>query len=103
MFSPIRSRFPLRGPSVGAYMGGAKFATGVLASVITFSPVGFYAFYREQPRMWGLTAVEDQQTAGALMMTWELIVMTSAFAVLFVRMLGDSEREEQRIERYGLE
>ncbi|HWT25127.1 MAG TPA: cytochrome c oxidase assembly protein, partial [Solirubrobacteraceae bacterium] len=102
VFSPIRSRFPLRGPSVGAYMGGAKFVTGVLASAIAFSPVGFYGFYGDQPRMWGLTAGEDQQLAGAMMMTWELIVMTSAFALLFVRMLADSEREEQRRERFEL-
>ena len=31
----------------------------------------------------------------------QMIVMGAAFAFLFVRMLSESEREEQRAERFG--
>lgn len=77
--------------------------TGILASIITFTPFGsyFYEFYAAQPRMWGLTVSEDQQLAGALMMFEELFVMFSAVTFMFVRMLGESDRADERTERYG--
>jgi cytochrome c oxidase assembly factor CtaG len=101
VISPLRSRRLLRGPRPVAYLGAAKFLTGVLASALAFSPLGAYAFYAQQPRWWGLTAVDDQRAAGGLMMTEELTLMTVAVAVLFIRMLAESEREESRNERFA--
>jgi len=99
---PIPPRRALRGMAVGAYMASTKFFTGILASAVTFSPIGFYAYYSAQPRSWGMTLEDDQNLAGALMMTEELIVMTTAFMLMFIRMLSESERDEQRAERYGV-
>jgi putative membrane protein len=99
--APIRPRWPLTGLAVVGYMAITKLFTGVLASLVTFSPVGFYDFYARQPRYWDLSATQDQGMAGALMMTEELIVMTTAVALLFIRMLGQAEEQERRRERFG--
>jgi cytochrome c oxidase assembly factor CtaG len=101
VISPLGSRSRLGGPKPVAYIGVAKFLTGVLASALAFSPLGAYAFYAQQPRWWGLTAVDDQRAAGGLMMTEELTLMTVAVAVIFIRMLGESEREESGREQFA--
>ena len=51
------------------------------------------------PRIWGLTAVEDQNVGGAMMMLEQSIVLLIAFVVLFVQMLTQSEADERRRER----
>ena len=103
VLGPIRPRKTARGLSVLGFTATTKVLTGILASIITFTPFGsyFYEFYAEQPRLWDLTASEDQQAAGALMMFEELFVMFSAVTYMFVRMLGESDRADERVERYG--
>lgn len=100
LLSPIRSRQRLNGMGVIFYIAGAKVLTGVLASIITFAPVFLYDFYAEQPRYWGLSATDDQALAGALMMVEQAAVFAIAAVTLFIRMLGESDREDQRAERY---
>ena len=103
VLGPIRPRRAATGLAVLAFASATKVLTGLLASAITFSPFGsvFYDFYSAQPRMWGLSAAEDQQLAGGLMMFEELFVMFSAVTFMFVRMLGEADRAEERLERYG--
>lgn len=100
---PIRPRRRLAGLQVAAYMVITKLFTGVLASAITFVDFGvlFTDYYADTPRLWNLSPADDQQFAGALMMFEELVIMTSVFALMFVRMLGDADREDVRAERYG--
>jgi hypothetical protein len=45
--------------------------------------------------------LEDQSIGGATMALEQAIVMGIAMVWLFVRALGESEREEERAERYG--
>ena len=45
--------------------------------------------------------VHDQHVAGLIMALEQSIVMGIALAWLFVRMLAESEAEEQRAERYA--
>lgn len=101
VLSPIPARKPLRGMAVVFYLGSAKVLTGGLAVLLTWSPVFFYDFYARQPRYLGLSAQNDQALAGALMMTVDSLVLTVAVVALFIRMLGESDREEDRLERYG--
>jgi putative membrane protein len=58
-----------------------------------------YDYYSHVPRVWGLSAIEDQNVGGALMLVEQSIVLVTALCVLFVRMLGQSEEEERRRER----
>jgi hypothetical protein len=48
-----------------------------------------------------MTAHDDQQVAGLIMALEQSIVMGIALAWLFARMLGESEEEELRAERYA--
>ena len=101
VLSPIRARQRLRGLGPAAYMAGTKVFVGLLGVVLTFAPATFYAFYEEQPRFWGLSPQEDQAVGGLLMAIEQSVVMGVALAFLFIRMLSESEREEQRAERFA--
>ncbi|MDX6666722.1 MAG: hypothetical protein QOK04_102 [Solirubrobacteraceae bacterium] len=101
LLSPIRSRHRLGGLGPVAYMGTTKVMLGLLGIVLTFSPSVLYDFYAHGHRYWGLSALSDQAVGGALMAIEQALVMGAALAFLFIRMLGESEREEQRAERYA--
>jgi cytochrome c oxidase assembly factor CtaG len=100
LLSPIRNRH-LAGMGPVVYMVSTKLLVGLLGVGLAFAPDSIYAFYEEQPRYWGLSAGTDQRIGGLIMATEQSIVMGVALVVLFVRALGESEREEQRRERFG--
>jgi cytochrome c oxidase assembly factor CtaG len=101
VLSPIRPRVPLHGLGGVAYMLSTKVVLGVLGVVLTFAPESFYAFYEDQPRYWGLSAREDQSIAGGIMAIEQSVVMGIALAYLFVKLLAESDKEEERAERYA--
>lgn len=101
LLSPIRSR--LSGGPFGpvVYMLATKLLVGLLGIAITFAPDPLYDFYENGPHIWGLSATDDQALAGAIMAIEQSVVMGIALAYLFVRALGESERADEREERYG--
>jgi cytochrome c oxidase assembly factor CtaG len=101
LLSPIRSRHRLSGLGPVAYMFSAKVAVGLLGIALTFSPDALYSFYEQRPRFWGMSAVTDQNVGGAVMAIQQSLVMGIALVVLLWRTLSESEREEQRSERYA--
>lgn len=101
LFSPIRPRHRLIGLGPAGYMASTKVLVGLLGVFLTFSPDSFYAFYESQPRFWSLSPSEDQAIGGAIMALEQMIVMGAAFAWLFIRMLGESNRADMRAERFG--
>ena len=101
LLSPIRSRQRLPGIGIVFYLAVAKLGTGLLASFIAFSPEPRFEHYARQVPMWGLDASSDQGVAGAIMVLQDSLFVTTALAYLVVRMLSESEQEEQRAERYG--
>ena len=100
LLSPIRNR-RLGGMGPVVYMVATKMLVGVLGIALTFAPDALYAFYEDQPRYWGLSAGTDQALGGLIMAIEQSIIMGIALVTLFVRALSESEREEQRRERYG--
>jgi putative membrane protein len=100
LLSPIRSRLRLGGMGPVLYMGSAKLLVGFLGVLLAFAPDVLYA-YDWSGTKWGLTPLDDQHVAGLVMALEQSIVMGIALAYLFIRMLGESEAEEQRAERYG--
>lgn len=100
LLSPIRSRFA-SGSGMGpvVYMLSTKLFVGLLGILITFAPAALYEFYAEGDGIWGLSPTGDQAAAGALMALEQSVIMGVALAFLFIRALGESEREEQRAER----
>ena len=101
MLSPIRNRRRLSGLGPVAYMFSGKIGLGLLGVLLTFSPSVLYSFYEHQHRYWGLTPLQDQSIGGATMALEQAIVMGVALVWLFLRALGEAEREEERTERYG--
>lgn len=101
VLAPVRPRRPLAGMAIVFYIAGAKVLTGALAAVLTWAPVFFYDYYARQPRYLGLTPEIDQALAGALMMSADSLVLGIALVTRFIRMLGESERDELRAERFG--
>jgi cytochrome c oxidase assembly factor CtaG len=100
LLSPIRSRLRLAGMGPIAYMASTKILVGFLGILLAFAPDLLYDAYDRPGDLWGLTAHSDQQVAGLIMALEQSIVMGIALAWLFARMLGESEEEERRAERY---
>lgn len=100
VLSPIPGRHRLTGMGPVLYMVGTKIGVGMLGIVITFSPDTLYAFYDNRGEVWGMAPSTDQQVAGALMAVEQSLVMGAALAWLFIRMLGESQRTDERGERY---
>jgi len=103
LLSPIRSRLRLGGLGPVLYMASTKILVGFLGVLLAFSPAVLYHFYEvgQNSTRWGLSPLDDQRVAGLIMALEQSIVMGIALAYLFVRMLAESEEEDQRAERYG--
>ena len=99
LIQPVPMRHRLTGLGTFAYIGGAKAGLAALGLFLTWSQTVAYDYYLHVPRIWGLSAIEDQNVGGAIMMVEQSIVLVTAFAILFVRMLLQSEEEERRRER----
>jgi cytochrome c oxidase assembly factor CtaG len=100
LLSPIRARRRLGGMGPVVYMLGTKVLVGLLGILLTFAPEAIYDFYERQPGSWGLSPGTDQAVGGLIMALEQSIVMGIALAYLFVRMLSEADREDERAERY---
>ena len=72
-----------------AYVFGAFILASPIGFFLSFLPEPIYAFYEEAPRIWGLSALADQQIAGALMSVSEAIVFFFVFAVFLFRFFAE--------------
>jgi cytochrome c oxidase assembly factor CtaG len=97
LLSPIRSRMRLGGMGPVLYMGSTKILVGLLGIVLAFSPTLLYDYTGTHL---GLSPLDDQHVAGLIMALEQSIVMGIAIVYLFVRMLAESDREDERAERY---
>jgi putative membrane protein len=100
LIQPVPMRRRLTGLSIFAYILVAKVSLGVLGIVLTWSHGVAYSYYEHVPRIWGLSPITDQNVGGAIMMVEQSLVLVVAFAILFVRMLLQSEEDELRRERF---
>jgi putative membrane protein len=103
LISPIRSRFRLGGLAPIAYMASTKLAVGALGVFITFYPKLLYSPYAVDGERWGLTPLNDQAVAGAIMGLEQSLVMGVGLAWLFARMLSEADRADEREERYEVD
>ncbi|HEY7836252.1 MAG TPA: cytochrome c oxidase assembly protein [Solirubrobacteraceae bacterium] len=102
LLSPIRARMRLGGMGPIAYMASTKLFVGALGMGLAFAPSVLYPYYEHLPRVWGLSALDDQAIAGMIMAVEQTLVMGVALVVLFIAALTESEREQQRRERYEI-
>jgi putative membrane protein len=102
LLSPIRARLRLDGMGPVVYMASTKLLVGALGMGLAFAPSAIYSYYVHHARVWGVSAHDDQSIAGFVMAVEQSLVMGIALVVLFVRALSESEREQQRRERYEI-
>ena len=102
LLSPIRARMRLGGLGPVAYMVSTKLFVGALGMGLACAPSALYPYYAHHARVWGISAIDDQGIAGLVMALEQSLVMGVALVVLFMRALTESERAQQRRERYGL-
>jgi putative membrane protein len=74
------------------YLFTTALQSGVLGFLITFASFPWYAAYSQTTAAWGLTPLEDQQLAGALMWIPAGVVYVIAAVILFVSWLKEIER-----------
>ena len=98
LIEPVPPRHRLTGPWALAYLSTAKLLMGVLGVALAFSTEALYSNYEEAPRTWGLTALEDQNIGGLVMMVEQSLVLVIAFVVFFARMIERSDAEQRRRE-----
>ena len=100
LLSPIRARLRLDGMGPVIYMASTKLFVGALGMGLAFAPSALYPYYVHHARVWGISAISDQSIAGLVMAVEQSMVMGVALVTLFVRALTESERAQQRRERY---
>ncbi len=100
LLSPIRARMRLNGMGPIVYMATTKLFVGALGMGLAFAPKALYPFYEHKARVWGISALDDQAIAGVIMAVEQSVVMGVAIVWLFIGALTESEREQERRERY---
>lgn len=74
------------------YMFTTAVHSGALGALLTFTTFVWYPAYTETARVWGLSALEDQQIGGIIMWIPACIVYIVAGLALFIAWMGESER-----------
>jgi putative membrane protein len=86
-------------PAVLAYLGAAFAGSAFLGLAFIFATSPFYDYYVHVPRLWGLSAVKDQNLGGILMNAEQTMVFLGAIVYFLLRLLAE-EDEAGRAE-YG--
>jgi putative membrane protein len=82
-------------PARLAFLGGAFVFSAFLGLGLTFAGSAFYDYYETVPRLWGLSALEDQNLGGVLMTAEQSIIFLAAIAYFLVRLLNEEERSQR--------
>jgi putative membrane protein len=98
MWFPVINRLP-EYPSIGdparmVYLFLQSVIPTVPASFLTFGDSALYHFYEKVPRIWGVSVIEDQQMAGAIMKVVGGGLLWVIIAVTFFRWYARTEREK---------
>ena len=103
ILSPLKELPRLSEPLQIGYLFLQSLLPAVMASFITFSESAVYSFYADAPRIWGLTAVDDQQIAGGLMKLLGAIILWPYMTIVFFRWYARVEAEEKELDGDGAE
>lgn len=82
-----------------ALLGFTRIASAAICVPLTWMTATQYPLYASAPRAFGLSALADQQLAGAGMCFVEFLVFGIAFAAVFVSMLGRDDAHMSVLER----
>lgn len=91
--SPLREIPRLKPPTQMLYLFLQTIVPTIPASFLTFNDRPLYPIYAEFPRLWGVSALTDQQSAGLIMKIAGGFFLWGVIAVIFFRWYA---REEAR-------
>jgi putative membrane protein len=74
------------------YLGAAFVGSAFLGLALTFSDAPFYDFYEAAPRLWGLSAAQDQNFGGILMNAEQSAVFLAAILYFLLRLIPEEQR-----------
>jgi putative membrane protein len=102
MWTPVVSPAPkllprLSPPTQMLYLFLQSVIPTVPASFLTLGDEPIYGFYVEAPRMWGLSALDDQLWAGLIMKLGAGFLLWGIIAVVFFRWYAAEERKERGV------
>jgi putative membrane protein len=81
-------------PAGLGYLAVAFVGSSFLGLAYIFSSRPFYAFYEHAPRLWGLSAVRDQNLGGILMNGEQTLVFLLAIGWFVVRLLDEEHARD---------
>jgi cytochrome c oxidase assembly factor CtaG len=83
----------LSAPPALAYLGAGFVASSFLGLVFIFASRAVYPFYKAAPRLWGLSAVRDQNLGGILMNSEQTLIFLVAIGWYVSQLLKDDSPE----------
>ena len=103
MWLPVLETLPApewfgTGPKL-AYIACVRVVETVLGNVFVWSGTVFYGVYARGDELWGVSPLQDQGLAGAVMMIEGSIVTIVALAWLFLRLAQEGEVRQELLER----
>lgn len=105
MWMPVASPLPeirrIKPPAQMLYLFLQTIVPTVPASFLTFNDHPLYKIYATFPRLWGISALTDQQTAGLIMKIVGGLYLWLIIAVIFFRWY-ESEARQERQEKDGV-
>lgn len=93
---PLRSRlsYPIR----ILFMGATMIQQVALGAFITYRETVLYPYYATRPRLWGITAVSDQQLAAMYMWIGGTMVLTISLVIIIAMWFDREERKSKERE-----
>jgi putative membrane protein len=98
--APLPELRPLAPPAQMLYLFIQSLVPTVPASFLTFADRPIYHFYAHVPRLWGLSATDDQRIGGLLMKLGGGFLLWAVITVLFFRWHVQEERSEAHARRW---
>lgn len=99
MWMPVASPLPeirrIKPPAQMLYLFLQTIVPTVPASFLTFNDQPLYKVYAGFPRLWGISALTDQQSAGLIMKIVGGLFLWAVIAVIFFRWYENEERQSK--------
>jgi putative membrane protein len=103
MWLPVLETLPApewfgTGPKL-AYIACVRVVETILGNVLVWSGTVFYGVYAQGEELWGVSPLQDQGLAGAVMMIEGSLVTIVALSWLFLRLAQEGELRQELLER----
>ncbi|MGH3104125.1 MAG: cytochrome c oxidase assembly protein [Gaiellaceae bacterium] len=85
----------LQSSTRAVYLFAAFLLGSPLGLLLALLPEPVYAYYEEGERLWGLSALMDQQIAGITMSAEQAVVFFAGFTLFFFRFMREEEEREE--------